>query len=343
MATYSARAYNAYGWPVGWLRLASADAGKVVNGVGEAEVVAVGPFAVWWRDIGYIDVWRYSGLGRVGRWRCYMVRGWEERYDTGATTYAFRGMDMAQVLAGRPGSSSTDLDSDTIANVVRGVITSAGIGGAFPLTVVNSSLDGLGDTIDFKMSNQSALAALRNLANASRALSVTPLNFDVYPAIQASGALGMGIATWSGEYGADRRVSSGHAPLALWLKAITDKYTASRDESGIITIVNLTGGNTAPTVSSAALDNPYGNYWAATDSSTGAQATANAYRTLWTNRPVTRLSFDVALDVDRIPLGLGDVVSVAYGGAYVDGRVNVMHAAWNSEGEKITARVDIEI
>jgi hypothetical protein len=44
-----------------------------------------------------------------------------------------------------------------------------------------------------------------------------------------------------------------------------------------------------------------------------------------------------------LSLGLGDVVSVVYNGAYVDGRVNVLHASWTESGEKVSARVDIEI
>lgn len=52
------------------------------------------------------------------------------------------------------------------------------------------------------------------------------------------------------------------------------------------------------------------------------------------------------MDVDAMGLGLGDVVSVAYGGGYVDGRANVLHATWSNQGEHIehiSARVDIEV
>lgn len=342
---YSARAYNAYGWPLGWLRLVSGDAGRVVNGVAEAEVVAVGPFATWWGDISYIDVWRYSRLGSLGRWDCYQVRGWGERYDNSATAYAFQTKSLANVLAGRPATTTTATATDTFASQAQSMVISALGMYPLPLPVAWMAFDGPRQATLIKATNQSALAGLQSLASAAKALAPPVglqemFSFSVSPVIRADGTLALGIATWGGEYGADRRVDSGPVPLTLWPKALAEKYEATRDERGSVTVVVLASGSLANTV---ALDNPYGNYWAVSDTSAGAEATTNAYKTLRQARPMTRLSLELAVDVDAMGLGLGDVVSVAYGGGYVDGRANVLHATWSNQGEHISARVDIEV
>lgn len=343
---YSARAYNAYGSPLGWLRLVSGDAGRVVNGVAEAEIVAVGPFAAWWVDISYIDVWRYSRLGMLNRWDCYQVRGWSERYANLATVYAFQARSLTNVLAGRVATlSTTATATDTFASQAQSMVVSAL--GTYPLAlpVAWMAFDGPQQATLIKATNQSALAGLQSLVSAAKALTppVGPqemFSFAVSPVIRAGGTLALGIATWSGEYGADRRVDSGQVPLTLWPKALVEKYEATRDERGIVTVVVLAAGSIANTV---ALDNPYGNTWAVSDTSAGSEATTNAYKTLWRARPMTELTLELAVDVDAMGLGLGDVVSVAYGGSYVDGRVNVLHATWNNQGEHISARVDIEV
>jgi len=346
MATwYSGRAYNAYGWPLGRLRLVSVDAGRVVNGVAEAEIVAVGPFAAWWRDIQYVDVWRYSGLGIVNRWECYQVRGWGDRFDNLKQTYALKGKSLTQMLAGRIATASTTAGTAPIASQAQMIVTSALGAYPVPLVVTTMTFDGPQESIVVKQSNQNALAGLQGLVNAAKAFTapVAPqefFNFAVNPVIRSDGSLALSVATWGGEYGADRRVDTGQRPLALWPKALTEKYEATRDESGVVTVVNLASSTVT---NDTALNSPYGNYWAASDTSSGTEATANAYTTLWNNRPLTKMALALDVDVDSLPLGLGDVVSVVYGGGYVDGRVNVMHATWNDAGEKIAARIDIEI
>ena len=87
MTTYSARAYSAYGQLLGFLRPLSVEAGVVVNAVGEASViVAQEGLPAWWKDVHYLDVWRYSDwFGRrqvpdvwnsapqIWRWRDWIV------------------------------------------------------------------------------------------------------------------------------------------------------------------------------------------------------------------------------------------------------------------------------
>jgi len=342
-ALFSGRAYSHYGWPLGWLKLVSVDGGKVANGVADMEVTALGPFAAWWRDIGHIDVWRYSGLGLTNRWECYKVRGWTEKYENGRTVYAFKGKSLAQEMAARPASDVTSSSSKaaTFADHALSIISSSVAAWPTGLTVVYQAIDGPSDTVTVKQTNQMALAALQNLVTISKTASTTGwFNFAVNPVIRADGTLAMGLVTWAGEYGADRRVDTGQKPFVVWLKGVVDKYDAVRDESGIITVVNLASSTVT---NDTLLNNPYGNYWAANDSSSGTDATTNAQATLWKNRGATRLALDLSVDVDAMPLGLGDVVSVVYGGAYVDGRVNVIHTTWNDAGERLVARIDVGI
>ena len=346
MATvYSARAYSAYGQLLGILRPLSVEAGVVVNSVGEASVmVQQERLPAWWKDVQYLDVWRYSGLGNCRRWGCYQVRSWTDKVDGLKATWRFGGKTLAHFFSGRPGMQSTIAASATTRELAEHAILS-GLGAwptAIPVTL--AGVDGPSQRLTAKQTNQATLGTLQGLVNAAKAFPLSePFNFDVLPVIGSDGGLSLTVATWTGEYGQDRRISSGSSPVVLW--ASTTGYEAVEDRSSITTTVEL-GVGWRRVANTAALENPYGEYYATYKSSTAdsyPQDVTDAQAAIQAGRPLTKLSLTLTVDVDALDLGLGDVVSVVYGGAFVDGRVNVLHASWTESGEKVSARVDIEI
>lgn len=347
MTTYSARAFNAYGQPLGFLRPMSVEAGVVANGVGEGSVVAPQEqMAVWWKDVAYLDVWRYSGLGRAGRWGCYQVRTWADKGEGAKRTWRFGGKTLTHFLAGRPGMQSTTAASATTRELAERALL-AGLGAwPVPLPVTLAGVDGPSQRLTAKQTNQATLAALKGLVDAARAFPLSePFNFEALPQIGADGALSLVVATWTGEFGLDRRVGSGARPLAIWPEAMATGWEATEDRASLVTVAEL-GGGYRRVANTAALENPFGEYWAtykSTAPASYAQDVTDAQAAVQAGRPVTKMQLSLAVDVDEMELGLGDVVSVAREGRFVDGRVNVLHTSWTEQGEKVSARVDIEM
>jgi len=348
MATvYSARAYSAYGQLLGILRPLAVEAGMVVNAVGEGSVtVAQETLPGWWKDVQYLDIWRYGGLGRSGRWGCYQVRGWADKVDGLKRTWRFGGKTLTHFLSGRPGMQNTTAANATTKELAeRAILTGLG---AWPtaITVSLAGIDGPSQRLTAKQTNQATLSALQGLVSAAKAFPLSePFNFDVLPVIGSDGSLSLTLATWTGEYGQDRRLSSGASPVVLWPNSMTTGYEATEDRSSITTAVEL-GVGWKRVTNTAALENPFGEYYATYKSSTSdsyPQDVTDAQAAIQAGRPLTKLSLTLTVDVDALDLGLGDVVSVVYGGAFVDGHVNVLHASWTESGEKVSARVDIEI
>lgn len=347
MTVYSARAYSAYGQLLGYLHPLSVEAGAVVNGVGEASVVvAQERRAAWWKDTAYLDLWRYSGGGRSMRWGGYQVRTWAEKVDGRKRTWRFGAKSLSHFLSGRPGMQATTAASATTQELaLRALLTGLG---AWPtaLSVTLASVDGPSQRLTAKQTNQATLQALKGLVDAAKAFPLSePFNLEVMPRLNADGHLTLLIATWTGEYGADRRVGSGARPVVLWPNSMTTGYEATEDRSSLVTVAEL-GGAYRRVTNTAALDNPFGEYYATYKSSTAdsyPQDVTEAQAAIQAGRPVTKLQLSLTVDLDALGLGLGDVVSVAYGGAFVDGRVNVLHAAWSEGGETISARVDVEV
>lgn len=347
MATYSARAYSAYGQLLGYLRPVSVEAGVVVNGVGEGSVtVAQERWPAWWKDVQYLDVWRYSGAGRSQRWGCYQVRGWGEKVDGLKATWRFGGKTPSHLLSGRPGMQLTTAANATTQELAqRAALTGLG---AWPtgIPVAVVGVDGPTQRLTAKQTNQATLAALQGLVNAAKAFPLAePFNFDLLPQIGADGGLSLLLTTWTGEYGADRRIRSGERPLVVWPNRMTTGWEATEDRGSMTTVAEL-GGGYRRVANTAALENPFGEYWATYKSSTSSsypQDVTDAQAALQAGRPLTKMQLPLAVDLDEVDVGLGDVVSVVYGGNYVDGRVNVLHASWSESGEKVTARVDVEM
>jgi hypothetical protein len=212
--------------------------------------------------------------------------------------------------------------------------------------VTLAGVDGPSQRLTAKQTNQAVLQALQGLVNAAKGFVLPePFNFDVLPQIGADGYLTLLIITWTGDYGQDRRVSSGSQPVVLWPSTLAAGYEATEDRGSLVTVAEL-GGGYRRVANTAALENPYGEYWATYKSSTSAsypQDVTDAQAAVQAGRPVTRMQLALAVEMDALGLGLGDAVSIAYGGAFVDGRVNVLHASWSDAGEKISARVDVEV
>ena len=345
--TYSARAYSAYGQLLGILRPLSVEAGVVANAVGEASVlVQQERLPAWWKDVQYLDVWRYAGLGNSRRWGCYQVRAWADKVDGLKATWRYGGKTLTHFLSGRPGMQNTTAASSTTRELAeRAILTGLG---AWPtaLSVTLAGVDGPSQRLTAKQTNQATLSALQGLVSAAKAFPLSePFNFDVVPVIASDGSLSLTLATWTGEYGQDRRISSGALPIVVWPNAQTTGYEAVEDRGSITTVAEL-GGGYRRVANTAALENPFGEYWATYKSSTSdsyPQDVTDAQASIQTGRPLTKMQLTLTVDLDDLSLGLGDVVSVVYGGTFVDGRVNVLHASWTESGEKISARVDIEI
>ena len=121
MATvYSARAYSAYGQLLGILRPLSVEAGVVANAVGEGSVtVAQETLPGWWKDVQYLDIWRYGGLGNSRRWGAYQVRGWADKVDGLKRTWRFGGKTLTHFLSGRPGMQNTTAANATTNPALR--------------------------------------------------------------------------------------------------------------------------------------------------------------------------------------------------------------------------------
>lgn len=344
---YSARAYSAYGQLLSILRPLSVEAGMVANNAGEGNViVAQERLPSWWKDVAYLDVWRYGGRGNSRRWGCYQVRAWADKVDGLKKTWRFAGKTLTHFLSGRPGMQMTIAANATTKELAeRAILTGLGAGPT-GLPVTLARIDGPSQRLTAKQTNQATLQALQGLVNAAKAFPLAePFNFDVVPVITSDGSLSLTVATWTGEYGQDRRLSSGASPLVVWPNSMTTGYEAVEDRASITTVAEL-GGGWRRVANTAALENPYGEYWATYKSSTAASYPQDVTDALWainTGRPLIKLQLTFTLDLDETGTGLGDVVSVVYGGTYVDGRVNVLHASWTESGEKITARVDIEI
>ena len=344
---YSARAYSAYGQLLGILRPLSVEAGVVANAVGEGSVtVAQETLPGWWKDVQYLDIWRYGGLGNSRRWGAYQVRGWADKVDGLKRTWRFGGKTLTHFLSGRPGMQNTTAANATTKELAeRAILTGLG---AWPtaLAVTLAGVDGPSQRLTAKQTNQATLAALQGLVNAAKAFPLSePFNVDVLPVIGSDGSLGLTVVTWTGEYGQDRRLTSGASPFVVWPNSMTTGFEAVEDRGSIVTTVEL-GGGYRRVANTAALENPFGEYWATYKSSTSdsyPQDVTDAQAAVQAGRPLTKLQLTFTVDLDETGLGLGDVVSVAYQGAYVDGRANVLHASWTESGEKITARVDVEI
>jgi hypothetical protein len=306
--------------------------------------VAAETLRAWWKDVQYLDLWRYGGGGRISRWGCYMVRGWAEKAEGAKQTWRFSGKGLTHLLSGRPGMQDTTAANATTRELAERAVL-FGLG-AWPtaLPVTLASVDGPSQRLTAKQTNQATLAALKALADAARAFPLPePFHFEALPCLASDGSLSLTVATWTGEYGADRRVGSGARPVVVWPNAAGTGWEATEDRASLTTVAELGGGYRR--VSNAALDNPYGEYWATYKSSTAdsyPQDVTDALSAVQAGRPVTRLPLSLATDLDTLDLGLGDVVSVAYGGAWVDGRVNVLHVGWNEQGETVSGRVDVE-
>jgi hypothetical protein len=343
MASYGARLYNAAGEKLPTLPLLGVQAGTVVNGVGECVVTfarQARPRAPW-KDAFYVDVWRLDAPAhRVG---AYWLDSWTERAERGAVTWTMKGKTPLHFLAGREVASTT-LTGNACA-LASTVITSATNLNRLPYVTwagYYGSAEGPSIALEVRSGNGLALlqqieAAAFNLGRPKRVC------YDILPTYTTSNRLALMSAVWFGEYGADRRVGYGPRPVALRIDAATRDYEAAEDWSKLVTVVNVT---TLTTVTSQYLDIPPSNRWERTIGASGSSvgnATAQARQMITESEPRLSLPIDLGRDAWRLGLRLGDVVSVAYGGRWGTGRLNVLHVAADGERETVQARLDIEL
>jgi hypothetical protein len=138
-------------------------------------------------------------------------------------------------------------------------------------------------------------------------------------------------------------VGYGTKPVALRVDPSTRDYEATEDWSRLVTVVNVA---TLTTVTSAYLDIPPGNRWERTVGSSGSSAgnaVTQARQLITESEPKLSIPIDLGRDAWQLGLRLGDVVSVAYGGRWGTGRLNVFHVAADADRETVQARLDIDI
>lgn len=342
MPAYGARLYNGAGELLPRLPLLGVQAGTVVNGVGDCTLTfarARSP-QVWWKDARYADVWRLDApVHRVGT---YWLETWTERADRGAVTWAVQGKTPLRLLEGRevqsliPGGNACTLAASAMALAFGGGLPYV------PWAGFAGSSDGPSVGVDVR--NGSALSVLQQIADAAYLLARPQrMLFDILPTYTTGNRLALMGATWFGEYGADRRVGYGARPVALRVDAATRDYEAAEDWSKLITVVNVA---TLTTLTGTYKDIPPGNRWERTIGASGSSvgnATTQARQMIADSEPRLRLPIDLGRDAWRLGLRLGDVVSVAYGGRWGTGRLNVFHVAADAERETVQARLDIEL
>lgn len=345
MASYGARLYNAAGERLPTLPLLSVQAGTVVNGVGECTVTfarQARPRAGW-KDAFYVDVWRLDApVMRVGT---YWVQEWTERTERGGVAWTLRGRTPLVFLAGREIGVSATLRGNA-AWVASRVLDMAFAGGLpyVAWSAVAGSAEGPSIMVDVR-NGANALSTLQTVAStAYPQLRPQRLCYEILPTYTTGYRLAFCPAVWVGEYGADRRVGYGQRPVALRIDAAGRDYEATEDWSRLVNVVNVA---TITTLKSGTyFDAPAGNIWERTigaSSTTTGNAQAQAQALLADSEPRLRIPIDLGRDVWRLGLRLGDVVSVAYGGRWGTGRLNVLHVAADGERETVQARLDIEL
>ena len=342
MASYGARLYNAAGELLPRLPLLGVQAGTVVNGVGECTLTFARDRTpgAWWKDARYADVWRLAApVYRVG---AYWLEQWTERAERGGVTWTMQGKTPLRLLEGREVASTTL--SGNACSLASTVMTAAFSDG--PPYVTWGGVAGASDgpTVGLDVRNGQALGLLQQIAAAAYLLDrPRRVCYDILPTYTTGNRLALLGATWFGEYGADRRVGYGQRPVALRIDAATRDYEAAEDWSRLVTVVNV---DTLTTVTGTYLDIPPGNRWERTIGASGSSvgnATTQARQMIADSEPRLRLPIDLGRDAWRLGLRLGDVVSVAYGGRWVTGRLNVLHVAADGERETVQARLDIDI
>jgi hypothetical protein len=176
------------------------------------------------------------------------------------------------------------------------------------LSVTLAGVDGPSQRLTAKQTNQATLAALQGLVNAAKGFPLSePFNFDLAPQIGADGSLSLVLATWTGEYGQDRRVGSGGQPVVVWPNWMTTGYEATEDRGSLTTVAEL-GGSWRRVANTAALENPFGEYWATYKSSNSdsyAQDVTDAQAALQAGRPLTKLQVTLTVDLDELGLFAG--------------------------------------
>lgn len=345
MPSYGARLYNAAGELLPALPLLSVQAGVVANGVGECALrfSRQRPARVPWKDAFYADVWRLDApVTRIGT---YWIQEWTETATRGAVTWTVRGKTALRLVEGREIAVSATLRGNAgwVASRVLDMAFANGLPAASWQAVAGSA-EGPSVMADVR-SGDNALATLRAVADAAwPSLRPQQVCFDALPTYTTGNRLAFCPAVWIGEYGADRRVGYGQKPVALRIDAATRDYAAEEDWSRLVNVVTVATITTlkSPTY----FDVPAGNRWERTigaSSATTGSAMLQAQATLAESEPRLSIPIDLGRDAWRRGLRLGDVVSVAYGGRWGTGRLNVLHVAADAERETVQARLDIEL
>lgn len=342
MPAYGARLYNGAGELLPRLPLLGVQAGTVVNGVGDCTLTfaRARTSRVWWKDARWADVWRLDPpVARIGM---YWLETWTERADRGAVTWTVKGKTGLRLLEGREVASLTPGGN---ACTLAGYVMTQAFGGGLPYVPwagVAASSDGPSVGVDVR--NGMALGLLQQIADAAYLLArPRRVLFDLLPMYTTGNRLALLGATWFGEYGADRRVGYGTKPVALRVDPSTRDYEATEDWSRLVTVVNVA---TLTTVTGTYKDMPPNNRWERTIGASGSSvgnATAQARQMITESEPRLSLPIDLGRDAWRLGLRLGDVVSVAYGGRWGVGRLNVFHVAADANRETVQARLDVEM
>lgn len=347
MATYSVVIYDGSLRQLARLPVVAVDAGQVVNDVAAAQIEVVPRKGLLLDNVAAVGVTRYEA-GRVLPIGLYFVQTATEKWNNYKRTWLIKGASPLVLYTQRLGPNLSAALSEAATLIAMKLFNAAWRYGDTPLTVEGTRADLACPAATTQTGVLEPLATVKDAARAAEMAYGMDLRFKAnydLTAVPTLGGLILRPVVWVGEYGADRRVGSAVAPVLLYMTKIAQGWQVVDDRSRQVT--RLVGtGSASSYANTRAMENPYGNRREKTVSASSAGASrvnSQARATLYEGRPVTRIQADLVLPPDRYGLGLGDVFTVNVGGQPGTAWLNVIHYAWNSGGEKVAGRIDVEV
>lgn len=329
------------------LPVVSLDAGQVANDVATAQAELVPRRGLWLDDVYLLMVIRFEA-GRVMHIGGYVVQQATEVVDNLKRTWLLTGQTPLALVAQRNSANISTAITNAGSVVAQQLMNSAWRQKDTYFTVDAARADPASPSVTTQTGVLQPLSTIKDVARAAETNYGMDLRFKVnydVAFVPSSTGITLRPVVWTGEYGADRRISTGVNPVSLYLTKIANGWKAVDDRSRQVTKIVGTGSATSYT-NARALENPYGNRkeQVVQSSSSGASRVNSQSRTkLYDGRSVTRIQVDMALPPDRFGLGLGDVFSVNVNGQPASAWLNVIHYSWGSRGESVTGRLDVEI
>ena len=347
MVRYSTIIYDGSLRYMARLPVISVEAGKVVNDVADAQVEVVPRRDLFLGDAAVFFVVRFEA-GSVTQIGGYFVQQTSDKFNNYKRSWVLKGQSPLVLYKQRESGNLSSSLTNAASIIAQSLMDTAFRKGDTYLTVEPTRADGATANATTQTGVLEPLATIKDMARASETNYGMDLRVKVnYDAIllPSANSLTLRPVSWAGEYGADRRIGTGVNPVFLYLSKVANSWEAVDDRSRQVTAIVGTGSSRSYS-NPKALENPFGNRkeQSASASSSGASRVNSQSRTkLFEGRPMMKIQVDMSLPPDRFGLGLGDVFSVNVNGAPGTAWLNVIHYSWNSGGESVAGRLDVEI